>query len=106
MSWVYLFVAGLLEVCWAIGLKYTEGFTRLGPSIFTVLSMITGFGCLSLALKHLPIGTAYAVWTGIGTIGVALIGMLYLGESKDPLRIICILFIVVGIIGLRWLSSH
>lgn len=103
-AWTYLVVAGLLETAWAIGLKYTEGWSRLVPSIFTVAGMIASFIFLSLALKHLPIGTAYAVWTGIGTIGTVLFGMIFFNESKDLLRILFILFIVIGIAGLKYLA--
>ena len=94
-------IAGLFEVAWAVGLKYTEGWSKFWPSAFTILSMVAGFYFLSKALKELPIGTAYAVWTGIGTIGVAIYGMLFFEESTEVIRIICILLIVTGIIGLR-----
>lgn len=106
MAWVYLVIAGLLEIGWAIGLKYTEGWTRLFPSLLTTAIMITSFYCLSLALKTLPIGTAYAVWTGIGTVGAAILGILIFGESRDVSKIVCILLIVVGIAGLKLTSTH
>jgi quaternary ammonium compound-resistance protein SugE len=101
MAWVCLTLAGVFEVGWAIGLKYTEGFTRLVPSVFTVIAMVLSFGLLSHALKTLPIGTAYAVWTGIGAVGTALLGMLFLGESRDVAQFLCILLIVAGIAGLK-----
>lgn len=106
MAWVYLFAAGLLEMVWAVGLKYTEGWTRPVPSIITGIAMAASFYLLSIALKTLPVGTAYAVWTGIGAVGVAIIGILFLGEPRDLLRIVSILFIVAGIVGLRLVSSH
>jgi quaternary ammonium compound-resistance protein SugE len=101
VAWIVLFFAGLCEVGWAVGLKYTDGFTRLLPSIGTVLSMILSLGLLGLALKSLPLGTAYAVWTGIGTIGTVVIGILLLGESADALRLACVGLIVAGIAGLK-----
>jgi quaternary ammonium compound-resistance protein SugE len=101
MAWIVLFVAGLLEVGWAIGLKYTDGFTRLWPTIGTVLSMILSIVLLGLAVKTLPIGTAYAIWTGIGTIGTAVLGMVLFGESAAALRLACIALIVAGIVGLK-----
>jgi quaternary ammonium compound-resistance protein SugE len=104
MSWLYLFVAGLLEVAWAVGLKYTEGFTRLGPSVLTVLAMIASFGMLGLALRTLPLGTAYAVWTGIGTVGTVILGIVLFQEPTDAPRIVCIALIVAGVAGLRFLS--
>lgn len=104
MSWVYLFVAGLLEVAWAVGLKYTHGFTRLGPSVFTLAAMAASVGLLGLALRHLPLGTAYAVWTGIGTVGTAIAGMIMLGEPAGAMRLGCIALIVAGIFGLKLLT--
>ena len=104
MGWLFLVVAGFLEVVWAIGLKYTEGFSRLFPSIITVLAMILSFAFLSQALKVLPVGTAYAVWTGIGAVGTAFLGVVLFGESRDPSRIVCILLIVAGILGLKFTS--
>jgi quaternary ammonium compound-resistance protein SugE len=101
VAWIFLTIAGLFECGWAIGLKYTEGFTRLWPSIFTILAMIVSFQLLSLSMKSIPVGTAYAVWTGIGAVGVALLGMVLFGESRDVMRIVCILLIVSGVIGLR-----
>jgi quaternary ammonium compound-resistance protein SugE len=101
MAWIVLFVAGLLEIGWAVGLKYTDGFTRLWPTVGTVLSMIVSIVLLGLAVKTLPIGTAYAIWTGIGTIGTAILGMILFGESAAALRLACIALIVTGIVGLK-----
>lgn len=105
MSWIILFVAGLFEVVWAVGLKYTEGFTRMWPSVLTVAAMIVSFGLLSVALKTLPLGTAYAIWTGIGAIGTVIIGIALFGEAASLLRLLCVLLIVSGIIGLKLVSS-
>jgi quaternary ammonium compound-resistance protein SugE len=101
MSWFYLLIAGLLEVVWAVGLKYTNGFTRLWPSVLTLVSMAGSVGMLGLALRQLPLGTAYAVWTGIGTIGTAIAGMLMLGEPAGALRLGAIALIAIGIIALK-----
>ena len=101
MSWVYLFFAGIFEIGWAIGLKYTNGFTRLVPTALTLASMIVSLGLLGLALKTLPVGTAYAVWTGIGTVGTALLGIYLLGEPATAVRLGCISLIVAGIVGLK-----
>lgn len=106
MAWAYLIIAGLLEVGWAVGLKYSEGFTRLWPSIGTVIGMILSFGFLSLALRTLPLGTAYAVWTGIGAVGTVLLGMLLFREPVEVMRLLCIGFIIAGVIGLRLVSPH
>ncbi|WUR15547.1 quaternary ammonium compound efflux SMR transporter SugE [[Empedobacter] haloabium] len=106
MSWMFLFVAGLLEVGWAVGLKYTAGFTRLLPSALTLAAMAGSVGLLGLALRGLPLGTAYAVWTGIGTVGTAIFGMLVLGEPAGAARLFCIALIVAGIAGLKLLSPH
>lgn len=106
MKWLMLIVAGLLEMGWAIGLKYSEGFTKLIPSIFTIVGMIASFYFLSLALKSLPLGTAYAIWTGIGTVGTVTLGIILFKEPIDITRLICIGFIVVGIIGLKVVSTH
>ena len=105
MAWIYLFVAGILEIAWAIGLKYTEGFSRLWPSVVTIGAMIASFGLLAQALKTIPVGTGYAVWTGIGAAGTAIIGMLFLGESREVLRIVCIVLIVAGVLGLKLAST-
>lgn len=101
MAWIYLFFAGLFEIGWAIGLKYTNGFTRLVPTALTLASMVISLGLLGIALKSLPVGTAYAVWTGIGTVGTALLGIYLLGEPATAIRLACIALIVAGIIGLK-----
>jgi quaternary ammonium compound-resistance protein SugE len=101
MAWAQLLVAGLLEVAWAIGLKYTEGFTRLLPSVATIAAMAGSFVLLAQALRVLPVGTAYAVWTGIGAAGTAVLGILLFDESQAPLRLACLGLIVAGIVGLR-----
>jgi quaternary ammonium compound-resistance protein SugE len=101
MSWILLFFAGLFEIGWAIGLKYTEGFTRPLPTALTVASMIVSLALLGLALKALPVGTAYAVWTGVGTVGTALLGIWLLGEPATAIRLSCIGLIVAGIAGLK-----
>jgi quaternary ammonium compound-resistance protein SugE len=106
MNWIYLFIAGILEVGWAIGLKHTDGWSRLLPSVLTAFGMIASFYFLSLALKTLPIGTAYAVWTGIGTVGAALLGMFLFNEPREIARILCILLIIVGIAGLKITSTQ
>lgn len=105
MDWLYLLIAGLLEVGWAIGLKYTQGFTRLWPSIGTIACMAVSFFFLSLALKTIPIGTGYAVWTGIGAVGTAILGMALLGEPRDVGRIVCLVLIVSGIAGLKLMAA-
>jgi quaternary ammonium compound-resistance protein SugE len=104
MAWVYLLVAGLLEVVWAVGLKYTEGFTKLVPSAVTLAAMGASVGLLGLALRTLPLGTGYAIWTGIGTVGTAIAGMVMLGEPAGALRLLCIALIVAGIFGLKLLT--
>lgn len=104
MSWVFLVLAGLLEVAWAVGLKYTAGFTRLWPSVFTLTTMAGSVGMLGLALRALPLGTAYAIWTGIGTVGTAVFGMIMLGEPAGALRLLSIGLIVAGIVGLKLLT--
>jgi len=104
MAWTYLLIAGLLEIGWAIGLKYTHGFSRLWPSVGTIACMIASFGFLAVALKTIPVGTGYAVWTGIGAAGTALLGIILLGESKDLARLACIGLIIAGVIGLKWVS--
>ena len=106
MAWIYLAIAGLFECGWAIGLKYTEGFTRLWPSVFTVLAMVVSFQLLSTAMKSIPIGTAYAVWTGVGAVGVAILGMILFGESRSVLRIVSILLVVAGIAGLKLFAGE
>ncbi|KAA3606428.1 MAG: quaternary ammonium compound-resistance protein SugE [Calditrichaeota bacterium] len=105
MHWLILFVAGIFEIGWAVGLKFTDGFTKLVPSVLTLISMGISVGLLAYSVKFLPIGTAYAVWTGIGAVGTALCGIFLFGESKEVVRILCILLIVVGIIGLKFFSK-
>jgi quaternary ammonium compound-resistance protein SugE len=101
MAWIYLLIAGLFEVGWAIGLKYTEGFSRLWPSLTTIAAMILSLGFLALALKELPVGTAYAVWTGIGAIGTVILGIYLFGEPATAARLACIGLILAGIVGLK-----
>lgn len=101
MNWIYLFIAAVFEVSWAIGLKYSEGLSKFIPSVLTIIAMLLSFGFLSLAVKHLPIGTAYSIWTGFGTVGTVILGMILFGEQVTPLRISFIILIVIGIIGLR-----
>jgi quaternary ammonium compound-resistance protein SugE len=101
MAWIYLTVAGLFEIAWAIGLKYTDGFTRLLPSLWTVASMILSIVLLGLALRTLPVGTAYAVWTGIGAVGTAALGIYLFGEPATVARLLCIGLILSGIVGLK-----
>jgi quaternary ammonium compound-resistance protein SugE len=105
MAWIYLVVAGFFECAWAIGLKYTDGFTKIIPSLLTVLAMGVSFWLLSAAMKTIPVGTAYAVWTGIGAVGVAILGMFLFGESRDIMRVLCLLLIVSGIVGLKLVSN-
>lgn len=106
MSWIVLVVAGLFEIGWAIGLKYTEGFTRLWPSIGTVVSMTISVGLLGLAMKSLPVGTAYAVWVGVGAVGTVILGIALLGEPANTARLVSVGFIIAGIIGLKLASAH
>lgn len=105
MAWVYLLLAGLLEIGWAVGLKYTEGFTRPWPSIGTALCMIASLALLGLALRSLPLGTAYAIWTGIGAVGTVVLGIMLFGEQASPARIACVVLILGGIIGLKLVSG-
>lgn len=105
MAWLVLFVAGLFEVAWAVGLKYTEGFTRIGPTVFTGVSLAISMGLLGLALRTLPIGTAYAVWTGIGAVGTVILGIVLFREPVTALRLVFVGLIVVGILGLKFVSS-
>lgn len=104
MPWLYLFLAGLTEIAWAIGLKQSDGWTRLWPSVITGVLMMVSFAFLSLALKSLPLGTAYAVWTGIGAAGTAIVGIFFFGEPRDVLRVLCIALIIGGVAGLKMLS--
>jgi quaternary ammonium compound-resistance protein SugE len=106
MAWLILIVGGMFEIAWAVGLKFTHGLTRLWPSVLTVTGGLASFVLLAQAAKSLPIGTAYAVWTGIGAVGTALLGMVLFDEPRDWLRLACILLIVTGIVGLRLTSSH
>jgi quaternary ammonium compound-resistance protein SugE len=104
MAWLNLVIAGVFEVVWAIGLKYTDGFTKLWPSIGTLAAMVASIGFLAQALKSIPLGTGYAVWTGIGAVGTAILGILLFGESRNLFRLTSILVIVIGIVGLRLTS--
>ncbi len=106
MAWIYLFIAGLFEVGWAVGLKYTEGFTRPWPTLWTVAAMIVSLTLLGLALRTLPLGTAYAIWTGTGTAGTVILGIWLFGEPADALRLACIGLIVAGIVGLKLVSPQ
>ncbi|WP_404301138.1 quaternary ammonium compound efflux SMR transporter SugE [Alicycliphilus denitrificans] len=101
MNWFILVIAGLFEIGWAVGLKYTEGFTRPWPTIATVFSMIISLGLLGVAMKALPMGTAYAIWVGVGAVGTAILGIVLLGESANPLRLLSLGLIVAGIVGLK-----
>lgn len=106
MAWAYLFVAGVLEVGWATAMKYSEGFTRLWPSVATIALMLASFALLSQAIKALPLGTAYGIWTGIGAVGSVLVGIFFLGEPRDAVRILCMVLILSGIVGLKLTSSQ
>ena len=105
MHWFFLLLAGLLEIGWAIGMKYTDGFTRLWPTVATFATMTVSFWLLSMSLKTIPMGTAYAVWTGIGAAGTAAVGMIFLGESREVARIVCLVLIVAGTAGLKLFSA-
>ncbi len=106
MAWVVLFIAGLLEIGWAVGLKYTHGFTKLWPSVGTVAAMAASFLLLSQALKTIPVGTGYAVWTGIGAAGTVIVGMALLGEPAEAAKVVCVLLIIAGVVGLKLVSPH
>ena len=106
MAWVVLFVAGLFEVGWAVSLKYTEGFTRLWPTVFAAVSMVISLGLLGLALRTLPLGTAYAIWTGVGTIGTVVLGIALFGEPAGALRMACVGLILAGIVGLKLVTTE
>lgn len=106
MDWIILFVAGLFEVVWAVGLKYSEGFSRPLPSVITIVSMVISVVLLAIALRTLPVGSAYAVWTGIGAVGTVIFGIVLLGEPAEALRLLCIGLIVAGVVGLRLVSGH
>ena len=105
MAWLYLFFAGLMEVAWAVGLKYTEGFTRLWPSVWTGAALLLSMVLLAAAVRALPLGTAYAVWTGIGAVGTAALGILLFGEPASAARLACIALIVLGLVGLKLTSG-
>lgn len=105
MAWIYVFMGGFFEITWAIGLKFTNGFTRFWPSVGTGIAMLASIYFLNMGVKSLPVGTAYAVWTGIGAAGTAILGIIIFGESKELLRILCILLIVSGIVGLKLTSA-
>ena len=105
LSWLALLVAGLFEIIWAVGLKYTDGFTKLWPTIGTVTAMVISVALLGYAVRLLPLGTAYAVWTGVGTLGTVILGIWFFGEAADPVRLLCIGMIVGGIIGLKVVSG-
>jgi quaternary ammonium compound-resistance protein SugE len=105
MDWIYLTIAGILEVVWASSLKYTDGFTKPLPSLLTLSAMTTSFILLAQALKTIPVGTGYVIWTGIGVIGTAIVGAVFLGESRDLSKFICISLIIVGIVGLRFTGA-
>lgn len=101
MNWAVLFAAGLFEICWAVGLKYTEGFTRLWPTIGTIVAMAISLGLLGIAMKSLPLGTAYAVWVGVGAVGTAILGIFLFGEPADAARLVSLGLIIAGLIGLK-----
>ena len=104
MAWVYLSIAGVFEIGWAIGLKYSDGLSKPVPTVLTVIAMGFSLWMLSIAMKAIPIGTAYAVWTGIGAVGVAILGMVLFGESREVLRVLCLFMIIAGIVGLKLVS--
>ena len=104
MAWVYLAIAGVFEIGWAIGLKYSNGFSKPVPSVLTVVAMGISLWLLAIAMRTIPVGTAYAVWTGIGAVGVAILGMLLFGESRELLRLVCLFLIITGILGLKLVS--
>ena len=104
MAWTYLAVAGLFEIGWAIGLKYSDGFSKPMPSLLTAVAMGFSLWLLSIAMRSIPVGTAYAVWTGIGAVGVAVLGMVLFGESREFLRVFCLFLIIAGIVGLKVIS--
>ena len=106
MAWIILVIAGVMEIGWAVGLKYTAGFTRLLPSIGTILAMVVSLALLGIAVRTLPLGTAYAVWTGIGTVGTVVVGILVLGEPASFVRLFCVFLIVAGIVGLKLVTAQ
>ncbi len=105
MPWIWLIVAGLLEIAWAVGLKFTHGFTKLWPSVATVLLMLASFWCLAQAVKALPLGTSYAIWTGIGAVGTAIAGIVLFKEPATAARLVCMMLIVAGIVGLKFTAT-
>lgn len=105
MAWIYLIIAGLLEIGWVLGFKYAQGFSKFWPSVATLCAMVASFGLLAAALKTIPVGTGYAVWTGIGAAGTAIVGMAFLGESRETLRLLCLALIIAGVVGLKLVSS-
>lgn len=106
MAWMILVLAGLFEVAWAVGLKYTDGFSRLWPSVATLAAMAVSIGLLAMAVKTLPLSTAYAIWTGIGAVGAVILGIVLFHESASPARLVCLTLIVAGIIGLKIVSPE
>ncbi len=104
MAWMFLLIASAFEAAWAIGLKYAEGFTKLGPSVFTIVTVVLSFVFLSMAVKQLPVGTAYTIWTGIGAATVATYGIIYLGEPATAMRLISLVLIISGVVGLKLFS--
>ena len=105
MAWVVLFIAGICEIGWAVGLKYTDGFTRLWPTVFTGVSLVVSMALLGIAVKTLPLGTAYAVWTGIGAVGTVILGIVLFKEPATVVRLVCVGLIVAGILGLKFFST-
>ena len=105
MAWIYLLVAALFEICWAIGLKYTQGFTKLWPSVLTIAAMVVSLFFLALAVRTIPVGTGYAIWTGIGAVGTATLGIILFAEPVTAWRIVCLLLIVGGVVGLKFTAS-
>ena len=106
MAWIYIVIAGLLEVAWAIGLKHSAGFSKFWPSVWTIIGMIASFVVLAQGVKTLPVGTGYAVWTGIGAVGTTVLGIALFHESRDPLRLACLALIIIGIVGLKLVSPE
>ena len=104
MHWIFLFIAGIFEISWAVGLKFSHGFSQIVPSVLTVICMVASFYFLALALKSLPLGTAYAIWTGIGTIGTVILGIILFKEPVTTIRLLCIALITTGITGLKLIS--
>ncbi len=105
-AWLILFIAGLFETAWAVGMKYSDRFTKFWPSVFTIVCILISMGLLSIALKWLPVGTAYAVWTGIGAVGTAILGIILFGESKEFIRLFFMFLIIAGLVGLKVYSKN